>query len=165
MKKGWKSNSIFLYLIFFFKHGHLNSSSSDVNDGPIAVHGDLQIDTPDKRPPKVDSKCSSRFFTFFYHSPTHNLAWCKVFFTLSIKTTPSAPPMVLTILYKVPKAGSSTWVENFLLLANETEASIANMVGGFMFDIFDLFDIFLAHCSHNRTLTSSTRRCALTIPN
>ena len=130
MKKGWKSNSIFLYLIFFFKHGHLNSSSSDVNDGPIAVHGDLQIDTPDKRPPKVDSKCSSRFFTFFYHSPTHNLAWCKVFFTLSIKTTPSAPPMVLTILYKVPKAGSSTWVENFLRLTNETEASIANMVGG-----------------------------------
>ena len=37
--------------------------------------------------------------------------------------------MILTSLDKVPKAGSSTWVENFLLLANETQASISSMVG------------------------------------
>ena len=30
---------------------------------------------------------------------------------------------------KVPKAGSSTWVENFLLLANQTEEAISSMVG------------------------------------
>ena len=30
---------------------------------------------------------------------------------------------------KVPKAGSSTWVESFLLLANQTEAAISSMVG------------------------------------
>ena len=38
--------------------------------------------------------------------------------------------MIFTTLDKVPKAGSSTWVENFLLLANESEASIVGMVGG-----------------------------------
>ena len=37
--------------------------------------------------------------------------------------------MILTGMDKVPKAGSSTWVENFLLLANETEAAVASMVG------------------------------------
>ena len=41
----------------------------------------------------------------------------------------SPASIILTGMDKVPKAGSSTWVENFLLLANETEAAVASMVG------------------------------------
>jgi len=67
----------------------------DPHDSPTQLSGDPEMKNP---------KCPSSFFTRFFHSPRHNLAWCKV-----------------------PKAGSSTWVENFLLLANQTEAAISSM--------------------------------------
>ena len=41
---------------------------------------------------------------------------------------------------KVPKAGSSTWVENFLLLANETVGAISSMVGAFTEVLPTLYD-------------------------
>ena len=77
-------------------------------------------------------KCPSSFFTRLFHSPRHNLAWCKVFITailLPNRIVQSSSSMILTGMDKVPKAGSSTWVENFLLLANQTEAAISSMVG------------------------------------
>ena len=44
-------------------------------------------------------KCTSKFFTFFYHSPRHNLAWCKVFIIPNLNPNRIAQPsesMILT---------------------------------------------------------------------
>ena len=122
----WQVKSLshpFWYWVMFVLSWLLSSSPNQLPGGHNLVSG--PGDPGSGEPPP---KCSSKFFTFFYHSPSHNLAWCKVFITKSNFWNIYAF-MILTSLDKVPKAGSSTWVENFLLLANETQASISSMVG------------------------------------
>ena len=57
----------------------LSSSPNQLPGGHNLVSG--PGDPGSGEPPP---KCTSKFFTFFYHSPRHNLAWCKVFITKSI---------------------------------------------------------------------------------
>ena len=130
------------FVSYFFKKEVFHSSSDLPKNLPTDAQKDQQEQNVDKPQTKlekstnpnfnqhlgklsteVDSKCTSKFFIFFYSAPQQNLAWCKVkqfnFQSWSLR---------MTKFTKVPKAGSSTWVENFLLLANETKESIASMV-------------------------------------
>jgi len=73
-------------------------SQSDQSDlGPKTV-----ISTKHEALASDERLCAdaSQLLTFLYWSPTHNLAWCKV-----------------------PKAGSSTWVDNFFKLAEAKQGS------------------------------------------
>ena len=81
----------------FFKKEVLHSSSDLPKNLPTQAQKDQQEQSVDKPQTKlekspnphfnqqlgklstgVDSKCTSKFFTFFYSAPQQNLAWCKV---------------------------------------------------------------------------------------
>ena len=81
----------------FFKKEVFHSSSDLPKNLPTEAQKDQQEQNVDKPQTKlekstnpnfnqqlgklstgIDSKCTSKFFTFFYSAPQQNLAWCKV---------------------------------------------------------------------------------------